>query len=114
MRAWLMDSYKGVGELRLGEVPDPQPGPGQALLEMKFAALNPADAFLAQGMYPAKPPLPHILGRDGVGKVIAVGVGVENVKVGDTVALTFWCGRRGLGYSGRQDRDSRGEPCCDS
>ena len=47
MRAWLMDSYKGVEELRLGEVPDPQPGPGQALLEMKFAALNPADAFLA-------------------------------------------------------------------
>ena len=87
MRAWLMDSYKGVEELRLGEVPDPQPGPGQALLEMKFAALNPADAFLAQGMYPAKPPLPHILGRDGVGKVIAVGVGVENVKVGDTVGI---------------------------
>jgi len=87
MRAWLMDSYKGVEKLRLGEVPDPQPGPGQALLEMKFAALNPADAFLAQGMYPAKPPLPHILGRDGVGKVIAVGVGVENVKVGDTVGI---------------------------
>ncbi len=87
MRAWLMDSYDGVERLRLGEVPEPQPGPGQALLQVKFAALNPADAFLAQGMYPAKPGLPHILGRDGVGDVIAVGSGVENVKVGDTVGI---------------------------
>ena len=87
MRAWLMDSYEGVEKLRLGEVPDPQPGPGQALLQMKFAALNPADAFLAQGMYPAKPPLPHILGRDGVGDVIASAPGVGNVKVGDTVGI---------------------------
>lgn len=87
MRAWLMDSYEGVEKLRLGDVPDPQPGPGQVLLRMKFAALNPADAFLAQGMYPAKPSLPHILGRDGVGEVVAVGAGVEKVKVGDTVGI---------------------------
>ncbi len=82
-----MDSFEGVEKLRLGEVPDPHPGPGQALLRMKFAALNPADAFLAQAMYPAKPPLPHILGRDGVGEVLAVGPGVENVKEGDTVGI---------------------------
>jgi len=82
-----MDSYEGVEKLRLGEVHDPQPGPGQALLQIKLAALNPADAFLAQGMYPAKPSLPHILGRDGVGDVIGVGSGVANVKVGDTVGI---------------------------
>jgi NADPH2:quinone reductase len=82
-----MDSYDGVEKLRLGEVPDPHPGPGQALLAIKFAALNPADAFLAQAMYPAKPPLPHILGRDAVGDVLAVGPGVGNVKVGDTVGV---------------------------
>ena len=82
-----MDSYDGVEKLRLGEVPDPHPGPGQALLRMKFAALNPADAFLAQAMYPAKPTLPHILGRDGVGDVLALGPGAGNVKVGDTVGI---------------------------
>lgn len=87
MRAWLMESYEGVDKLRLGEVADPQPGPGQALLRMKLAALNPADAFLAQRMYPANPPLPHILGRDGVGDVLAVGAGVDNVRVGDTVGI---------------------------
>jgi NADPH2:quinone reductase len=87
MRAWLMDSYDGVEKLRLGEVDDPQPGPAEVLLRVKLAALNPADAFLARGMYPAKPPLPHILGRDGVGEVLAVGPGVENVHVGDTVGI---------------------------
>jgi NADPH2:quinone reductase len=87
MRAWLMDSYSGIESLRLGEVPDPTPGPGEALLRIRFAALNPADAFLARGMYPAKPQFPHILGRDGVGDVIAVGEGVATVRPGDTVGI---------------------------
>ena len=87
MRAWLMDSYDGVDKLRLGEVADPQPAPGQVVLRMKFAALNPADAFLAQKMYPANPSLPHILGRDGVGDVVAVGAGVNHVRAGDTVGI---------------------------
>jgi NADPH:quinone reductase len=84
MRAWLMRSYEGVEKLELSEVPDPQPGPGEVLLRTRFAALNPADAFLARAMYPANPPLPHVLGRDGVGEVLAIGAGVENVRVGDT------------------------------
>jgi NADPH2:quinone reductase len=87
MRAWLMDSYEGVDKLRLGEVADPQPGPGEVLLQIRLSALNPADAFLAQALYPAKPPLPHILGRDAVGDVLAVGSGVENVQVGQTVGV---------------------------
>jgi NADPH:quinone reductase len=87
MRAWLMRSYEGVEKLELGKVADPQPGPGEALLQTRFAALNPADAFLARAMYPANPPLPHILGRDGVGEVLAVGPDVENVRVGDTVGV---------------------------
>jgi NADPH2:quinone reductase len=82
-----MDSFSGTENLRLTEVADPQPGPGEVLLRMRFAALNPADAFLAQAQYPAKPPLPHILGRDGVGDVVAVGTGVESVRPGDTVGI---------------------------
>ena len=87
MRAWFMDSFSGIENLRLGEVADPQPGPGDVVLRMRFAALNPADAFLAQALYPAKPPLPHILGRDGVGDVVAVGTGVATVRPGDTVGI---------------------------
>ena len=87
MRAWLMDGYEGVGKLRLAEVANPEPGPGEVLLRVRYAALNPADAFLAQGMYPAKPALPHILGRDGVGEVVAAGAGVERLKPGESVGI---------------------------
>jgi NADPH:quinone reductase len=87
MRAWLMDSFDGVEHLRLAEVADPQPGPAEVVIKVRFAALNPADAFLAQRMYPARPPLPHVLGRDGVGVVQAVGTGVNNVRVGETYGI---------------------------
>jgi len=82
-----MDSYDGVEKLRLGEVADPEPGPGQVLLKLRFAGLNPADAFLASAQYPAKPAFPHILGRDGVGDVIAAGPGVTTVAPGTTVGI---------------------------
>lgn len=87
MRAWLMDSYEGVEKLRLADVADPEPAAGEVVLKMLFAALNPADAFLSQALYPAKPPLPHILGRDGVGEVVAVGEGVDSFKIGDRAVL---------------------------
>ena len=87
MRAWLMDAYEGTDKMQLREVADPQPGRGEALIQVKFAALNPADAFLARAMYPANPPLPHVLGRDGVGEVLAIGPDVTNVRVGDIVGI---------------------------
>ena len=40
MRSWLMDSLAGVGALRLGEVGDPHPAPGQVLLKVRIAALS--------------------------------------------------------------------------
>ena len=46
-------------------------------------ALNPADRYLAENQYPARPPLPHVLGRDAVGEVIAVGPGVNAHRIGD-------------------------------
>ena len=87
MRAWLMDSYQGVEKLHLGEVPDPHPGPDDVLLALRFAALNPADAFLAAGMYPAKPRLPHVLGRDGVGTAVVLGEAVRDVRPGEMFGI---------------------------
>jgi len=87
MRAWLMDSYEGIEKLHLGEVADPQPNRGEVLLAVRFAALNPADAFLAQAQYPAKPSFPHILGRDGVGVVREVHSSVKNVRAGDSMGI---------------------------
>jgi len=83
MKAWLLDKFTGIGHMRMADVPDPVPQEHEALLEVHYAALNPADRYLAEGQYPAKPPLPHILGRDGVGTVMQVGPGVSNLRVGD-------------------------------
>lgn len=82
MKAWLLDGFNGIGSLRLGEVPDPEPGPGQVRLRVQMAAPNPADYYLAERQYPAKPAFPHILGRDGIGIVEKLGPGVVDVVQG--------------------------------
>lgn len=83
MKAWLIDELRGIDALRIADVPDSQPGKSEAVLTLNFAALNPADRYLAEAQYPAKPALPHILGRDGIGTVTAVGIRVKNVRVGE-------------------------------
>jgi NADPH:quinone reductase len=87
MRAWLIDGMNGIEQLRLGEMPDPSPAPAEAVFRVQLAALNPADRYLAEGHYPAKPRMPHILGRDGVGVIEAVGAGVSDWKVGQRAMI---------------------------
>lgn len=87
MKAWFIDELAGIQALRLRETPDPKPGPGEVLLDVSYAALNPADRYLAERQYPARPTLPHILGRDGIGTVVALGDGVSDVKVGEKCTI---------------------------
>jgi len=87
MRAWIIDRQDGIDNARLTEVSDPKPSSGEVLLRVKYAALNPADRYLAEGQYPAKPPMPHILGRDGSGTIAAVGPGVQGHAVGERRAI---------------------------
>lgn len=82
MKAWLLDALEGIERLRLLDVPDPTPERGEVVLAVQYAALNPADRYLAEAQYPARPSLPHILGRDGVGIVTQVGAGVEGIAIG--------------------------------
>ena len=68
------------------DIPEPEaPGPNQVLIGVEFSPLNPSDLLLAQGIYGVRPALPSVIGNEGVGRVIALGAGVENVKVGDRV-----------------------------
>lgn len=83
MKAWLIDAYEGIGKLRLAEIADPVAQEGEAVIRLSYAALNPADYYLAEGQYPAKPKFPHILGRDGIGMVESVGSGVTDLRAGD-------------------------------
>jgi NADPH2:quinone reductase len=83
MKAWLLDKLGSLDNLRPADVPEPDLHRDDVLLEVIYAALNPADRYLAEGAYPARPPMPHILGRDGVGTVVGVGSGVSGWQLGD-------------------------------
>lgn len=87
MKAWLLPQIGSLDNLKLSDAPDPTPAAGEVLLRVVYCALNPADYYLAEGQYPARPTLPHILGRDGVGIVEAVGDGVTDWRVGDQAVL---------------------------
>lgn len=88
MKAWLLDKLgDGIDKLHIDDVPDPVPASGEVVLSWLFAGLNPADRYLAENQYPAKPPLPHILGRDGIGIVESIGPGVVDIKLGEKLVL---------------------------
>lgn len=89
MKAWLWDGRAGIDHMRLAEAHNPVPKRDEVVMEVHYAALNPADRYLAERRYPypVNPPLPHVLGRDGVGTVIQVGEGVKDVRVGDRRAI---------------------------
>ena len=89
MKAWLWDGLKGIDHLRLTEVLDPVAKFDEVVLKVHYAALNPADRYLVEQRYPypVNPPLPHVLGRDGMGTVIQVGKDVKDVSVGDRRAI---------------------------
>lgn len=75
MRAWRFHSFDGIKTMTLDETPVPEPGQGEALLRVQWAALNPADNFLMQGKYPRPGKPPFSVGRDGVGIVERAGPG---------------------------------------
>jgi trans-2-enoyl-CoA reductase len=55
-----------------------EPGPGQVLVEMIAAPVNPADINVIEGRYGKRPPLPAAIGNEGVGEVVQLGPGVES------------------------------------
>jgi NADPH:quinone reductase len=84
MRAIQITETGGPEVLRLAELPDPEPGPGQLLVEVAAAGVNYIDTYQRSGAYPM--PLPFIPGSEGAGTVTAVGPDVSDVSVGDQVA----------------------------
>jgi len=74
--------------MTLAEVPVPQPGRGQALVEVWSTALNFPDVLMARGTYQESPPLPFTPGIELCGMVVAVGQGVERTRIGERVIGT--------------------------
>jgi NADPH2:quinone reductase len=86
MHAWLCENPVGVDALSWKELPTPQPGAGEVLLEIQAASLNFPDLLIVQNKYQMKPPLPFVPGSEYAGVVHAVGEGVKHLQVGQSVA----------------------------
>ncbi len=76
---------KAADVLSVRDVPDARPGPGEILLEMLAAVVNPADLNIIEGKYGELPALPAVIGNEGVGRVVELGPGAEGFEVGDIV-----------------------------
>jgi NADPH:quinone reductase-like Zn-dependent oxidoreductase len=75
----------GPEVLRYEDAPDPSPGPGEVLIELRAASLNHLDLWVRKGL--PSVPKPRILGADGAGVVCGLGAGVDGLAVGDRVVL---------------------------
>lgn len=101
MRAIVVEGGKGPAEaLRLGEAPEPEPGPGQILIKVEAAGVNRPDIIQRLGFYPPPPGAPPTIGLEVAGEVIE---GAGRWKPGDRVCALLGGG----GYAERATCDAR-------
>jgi NADPH:quinone reductase-like Zn-dependent oxidoreductase len=95
MKAIRVPRHGGPEVLEIADLPDPRPGPGEVLVEIRAAGVNHLDTWVRRGMPGMKLPLPMIPGSDGAGVIAATGPGVTEWKVGDQVFVSpgYSCGR---------------------
>src|SRR6202522_3867031 len=87
MKAIVVHEYGGPEVLKFEDYPDPVPGPGEVLVRVAAASVNPIDykrrAGLTKDFYPMQ--FPGLIGIDMAGTVVQIGPGVEGFSVGDQV-----------------------------
>ncbi len=87
MKAIRAHSFGGPEVLQYENVDDPIAGPGEVVVDIRAAGVNPADTYMRTGTYAIIPDLPYTPGGDAGGIVSAVGAGVEDLSVGDSVFI---------------------------
>ena len=85
MKAAIIKEFGGPEVIQVSQINQPIPGAGEVLVKVNAAGVGPWDAFVRAGMSAIPQPLPLTPGSDISGTIEAVGPGVENFKVGDTV-----------------------------
>ncbi|HET7231973.1 MAG TPA: alcohol dehydrogenase catalytic domain-containing protein [Longimicrobium sp.] len=101
MRAAIFHEHGGPEVVRVEDVPQPRPGPGEVLVQVKASAMNHLDLWVRRGL-PIETTMPHIGGSDVAGVIAGVGEGVDAARVGERVVINpnlydgtcEWC-RRG-------------------
>jgi NADPH:quinone reductase-like Zn-dependent oxidoreductase len=94
MKAVFIERFGGPEVLQYGDLPDPQAGPGEVVVNVVVASINAADWKVRAGEY-SQATFPLVLGRDFSGHVAALGAGVDDLKVGDAVFGVLDAGREG-------------------
>ncbi|WP_433530480.1 NAD(P)H-quinone oxidoreductase [Micromonospora sp. CA-263727] len=97
MRAITIPEPGGPDVLAWSEVPDPEPGPGEVIVDVRATAVNRADLLQRQGHYPPPPGAPAYPGLECSGVVSAIAPDVTGVRVGDEVCALL----AGGGYAER-------------
>ena len=85
MRAIVVDRLMEPRDLRVSEIADPIPGPGEVLVEVHAAACNFYDTLIVRGRYQVKPTLPFVPGGELAGVVLGLGAGVHDLALGARV-----------------------------
>src|SRR5713101_6298475 len=92
MRAIVVDKWMEPADLRIGESPEPEPGPGTLAVEVRAAGCNFFDILMVRGQYQVKPPFPFVPGAELAGVVRAVGPAFPIVYPTSYAALVFRAG----------------------
>ena len=87
MKASYLQGHGGLEVLQYGDIPAPQPGPGQVAVRVRFAALNHLDIWVREGLPGLKLKFPHVLGGDASGVVESLGPGVTGFREGESVVV---------------------------
>jgi NADPH:quinone reductase-like Zn-dependent oxidoreductase len=95
MKAVRMHDFGGPEVLSVDEVAAPEPGPGEVLIKVRAASVNPVDYKMRQGARMERSQLPLILGRDVAGRVERCGEGVTTFNPGDEVFVMLEMGHGG-------------------
>jgi len=105
VKAVRLHQFGGPEVLRLEDVPDPAPMTGDVLLRVRACGLNHLDVDCRAGVSRLPLFLPHTLGREIAGEVVALAPGVDSVLVGDRVLahIAPACGRCGACLAGRDN-----------
>jgi len=85
MRAIVCEEYGPISNLKVQDLPDPEPGPKQVVVEAEAIGVNFPEGLVVQGLYQVRPPTPFVPGMEVVGKVSAAGA-ESGYSVGDRVA----------------------------
>jgi NADPH2:quinone reductase len=92
MRAAYIESQGDASAIKIGEVPTPEPGPGEVLVRVGAASINPIDLYLRSGKVAMPMSFPYVVGTDVAGTVEAVGPGASRFRPGDRV----WGSNQGI------------------